>query len=60
MQFRTVAHTPEQTGGFSDEELVNIFTMGMVPRRSAKRWFPPLVGRTCRREFGSSRTSPID
>jgi hypothetical protein len=33
MQFRTVAHTPEQTGGFSDEELVNIFTMGMVPRR---------------------------
>jgi hypothetical protein len=29
--FRTVSHTPEQTGGFSDDELINIFTKGMVP-----------------------------
>jgi hypothetical protein len=29
--YKTVAHTPEQTGGFSDEDLVNIFTKGMVP-----------------------------
>ncbi len=32
--FRTVSHTPEQTGGFSDDELIAIFTMGMVPRGS--------------------------
>jgi hypothetical protein len=30
-QYRTVSHTPEQTGGFSDEDLLNIFTKGMVP-----------------------------
>ena len=30
-QFRTVAHTPEQTGGFSDTDLIGIFTMGTVP-----------------------------
>jgi hypothetical protein len=29
--FKTVAHTPQQTGGFSDEELIGIFTMGIVP-----------------------------
>jgi hypothetical protein len=29
--FKTVSHTPTQTGGFSDEELIQIFTMGMVP-----------------------------
>jgi hypothetical protein len=29
--YKTVSHSPEQTGGFSDEELVNIFTKGMVP-----------------------------
>jgi hypothetical protein len=29
--YRTVAHTPEQTGGFSDDELIKIFTMGVVP-----------------------------
>jgi hypothetical protein len=29
--YRTVSHTPEQTGGFSDQELVMIFTKGMVP-----------------------------
>jgi hypothetical protein len=33
-QFRTVAHTPEQTGGFSDMDLINIFTKGMVPPNS--------------------------
>jgi hypothetical protein len=32
--FRTVSHTPEQTGGFSDEELIAIFTMATVPRGS--------------------------
>jgi hypothetical protein len=30
--FRTVSHTPEQTAGFSDEDLVNIFKNGMVPK----------------------------
>ncbi len=29
--FKDVAHTPEQTGGFSDQDLVNIFEHGMVP-----------------------------
>ena len=29
--YKTVSHSPEQTGGFSDEDLVNIFTKGMVP-----------------------------
>jgi hypothetical protein len=29
--YKTVSHSPEQTGGFSDEELVNIFTKGTVP-----------------------------
>jgi uncharacterized membrane protein len=29
--FRTVSHTPQQTGGFSDDDLLNIFTKGMVP-----------------------------
>lgn len=29
--YKTVSHSPEQTGGFSDEELVNIFTKGKVP-----------------------------
>lgn len=29
--FRTVAHSPQQTGGFSDQELIDIFTKGIVP-----------------------------
>jgi hypothetical protein len=29
--FTDVAHTPEQTGGFSDTELVNVFVHGTVP-----------------------------
>ena len=29
--FKTVSHTPTQTGGFSDDDLVNIFMHGMVP-----------------------------
>jgi hypothetical protein len=29
--FRTVSHTPQQTGGFSDSDLINIFTQGMLP-----------------------------
>jgi hypothetical protein len=29
--FRTVSHTPEQTGGLSDAELEGIFRRGMVP-----------------------------
>jgi hypothetical protein len=31
LQFKTVAHTPQQTGGFTDAELMNIFRNGMVP-----------------------------
>ena len=30
--FKTVSHTPEQTGGFSDEDLKNIFRNGTVPK----------------------------
>jgi hypothetical protein len=29
--FRTVSHTPQQTGGFSDSDLIKIFTEGMLP-----------------------------
>jgi hypothetical protein len=29
--FKTVSHTPMQTGGFSDEELIQIFTAGVLP-----------------------------
>jgi hypothetical protein len=29
--FKTVEHTPEQTGGFSDADLINIFQNGVVP-----------------------------
>lgn len=29
--FKTVSHTPEQTGGFSDAQLIAIFTMAAVP-----------------------------
>lgn len=28
---KDIAHTPQQTGGFSDDDLVNIFVHGMVP-----------------------------
>jgi hypothetical protein len=29
--YKTVAHTPQQTGGFSDEELMDIYTKGVIP-----------------------------
>ncbi len=29
--FTDVSHTPEQTGGFSDQDLVNVFVNGVVP-----------------------------
>jgi hypothetical protein len=29
--YKTVAHTPMQTGGFSDDELIGIFTRGVIP-----------------------------
>jgi hypothetical protein len=29
--FKTVSHTPEQTGGFSDDQLIQIFTQAAVP-----------------------------
>lgn len=29
--YSDVSHTPEQAGGFSDQDLINIFTMGIVP-----------------------------
>jgi hypothetical protein len=29
--FRTVSHTPEQTGGFTDTELISIFTQATIP-----------------------------
>ncbi len=31
LQFKTVQHTPEQTGGFSDDDLTGIFQKGVVP-----------------------------
>ena len=30
--FKTISHTPEQTGGFSDQDLIQIFTAGAVPQ----------------------------
>jgi hypothetical protein len=30
--FKTVQHTPEQTGGFSDADLIDIFEHGIVPK----------------------------
>lgn len=30
--FKTVQHTPEQTGGFSDADLISIFRDGVVPK----------------------------
>ena len=30
--YKTVQHTPEQTGGFSDADLLNIFIDGIVPK----------------------------
>ena len=30
--FKTVQHTPEQTGGFSDADLIDIFQNGIVPK----------------------------
>jgi hypothetical protein len=38
--FTDVAHTPEQTGGFSDQDLINIFNNGVVP---AGGYFDPSV-----------------
>jgi hypothetical protein len=29
--FKTVSHTPMQTAGFSDDQLIKIFTMGQLP-----------------------------
>lgn len=29
--FRTVSHTPQQTGGFSDDELTAVFMSGVIP-----------------------------
>ncbi len=29
--FQDIAHTPEQTGGFSDQDMIGIFTQGVVP-----------------------------
>jgi hypothetical protein len=29
--FRTISHTPEQTGGFTDMELITIFTQASIP-----------------------------
>jgi len=30
--FKTISHTPEQTGGFSDAQLIQIFTAGAIPQ----------------------------
>jgi hypothetical protein len=30
-QFKTVSHTPMQTAGFSDDQLIKIFTAGVLP-----------------------------
>jgi hypothetical protein len=35
LRYRTVAHTPEQTGGFTDDEMQNVFRHGMVPAGKA-------------------------
>lgn len=38
--FKDVAHTPEQTGGFSDQELTDIFVRGTIP---AGGYFDPNI-----------------
>ena len=38
--FKTVSHTPEQTGGFSDTDLANIILNGQVPEGG---YFDPTV-----------------
>lgn len=30
-QFKDISHTPEQTGGFSDQDMINIINNGVVP-----------------------------
>jgi hypothetical protein len=40
LAFKTVQHTPQQTGGFSDDELKNIFMNGMVPMGG---YFDPMI-----------------
>ncbi len=43
--FTDVAHTPEQTGGFSDEDLINIFNNGIVP--DGGYFDPTVIIKTC-------------
>ena len=39
-----VEHTPQQTGGYSDDDLIGIFTMGMKPKGSKFHTpFPPAL-----------------
>jgi hypothetical protein len=38
--FKDVSHTPEQTGGFSDEDLIAIITQGVIPQNG---YFDPTV-----------------
>ncbi len=35
LPLKTVSHTPEQTGGFSDQEMIDIFTKGTAPNNGA-------------------------
>jgi hypothetical protein len=43
--YRDVSHTPEQTGGFSDQELIGIFTGGMIP--DGGYFDPSVITSTC-------------
>ncbi len=54
--YSTVEHTPQQTGGFSDDELAAIFQQGVVPPGG---YFDPVVicgtGRNCTVEAAQMR-----
>jgi hypothetical protein len=43
--FKDVQHTPEQTGGFSDQELIAIFTQGIIP--TGGYFDPKVIDPTC-------------
>jgi len=53
--YRQVAHSPEQTGGFSDQVLVGIFTQGNVPGWTPTQppptdggyWDPSVINAAC-------------
>jgi hypothetical protein len=50
--YRQVSHTPEQTGGFSDDDLVQIFTQGILP--DGGYFDPSVINSSCDAGPGST------